>query len=112
MDGGIPQGIGNLGEIHILLPDELFCPGNFHLGEIGNDAAAAFAVEKLLQLGGGNQVVPAYLFQRKGLGEPGFHVGVDVAESFVILFQLEGLRKLRAVGRERPFPVQGNQEVL
>lgn len=54
VDGSIPQGICNLGEVHILLPDQFLRPGDFQPGKVSNDAAAAFVVEQLLELGSAN----------------------------------------------------------
>ena len=51
VDGSIPQGIRNLGEVHILLPDQFLRPGDFQPGKVSDDAAAAFVVEQLLELG-------------------------------------------------------------
>ena len=86
MNRGITQRISNLGEIHVLFPNHFFGPSDFHAGEIFNDTAAAAAVEQLLELRSTNQIVPADLFQSETLRNTGFHIGMNVAESLVILF--------------------------
>ena len=39
MDRVIPQPVGNLGKIHLIVADQLFGRFNFHLDEVVNDAA-------------------------------------------------------------------------
>ena len=85
MDGGVAQIVGNLGEIHVFLPDQLFGAPDFHLGEIVNNTAPAFSAEQFLKLGRAHQVVVADLFNGERLGQVQFHVIFQTFDQFVVL---------------------------
>ena len=62
MDGGVPQGFGDLGEVHPAGADHLFGRVDLHVGKVFDHAQGGFLLEQLLELGAADQVVPADLF--------------------------------------------------
>ena len=61
MDGGVAQLLGDLGEIHLVCPDQLLGRVDLHQREILDDAKSALFPEDLLELGAADEVFPAHL---------------------------------------------------
>ena len=79
MNRGISQKIGNLGEIHVIIPDQLTGKINFHSGKKFNGSTLILFPKKFLKLRTSNKIVVGDFFNGKALVDMIFHVVDDPA---------------------------------
>ena len=79
MNRGISQKIGNLGEIHVIIPDQLTGKINFHSGKKFNGSTLVLLPKKFLKLRTSNKIVMGDFFDGKALVDMIFHVVDDPA---------------------------------
>ena len=77
MDGRVSKKVRNLCKIHLILPDQLLCKGNFHLGEKFNNPTLMLLAENFLELGTADQVVTADLLNGDTFPDMFFQVKQD-----------------------------------
>jgi len=96
MDRGVSQVVGYLGEIHVVVTDQLLCHIDFHFAEIVDHTAVVLVAEELLELGTSDYVIFADLLYGQMLLYVVFKIVYDTGIELVFIFLFEGLWK-RAV---------------